>query len=124
MARTIVHLEFLEDCGGNNRLPCAGGSTAERLDAEAGGFVERRPDDLRGLRVAVIAGTSSEAYLRRRQIDYIHVSLKDLLRILLTGRAQAVTSDALLSNETAVTEIKRVPEENIVTLDARCGLPE
>jgi ABC-type amino acid transport substrate-binding protein len=68
--------------------------TAERLDAGAGGFVIRGPDDLRHLRVAVIAGTSSEDYLRRRQIDYIYVSLRDLLGILLTGRAQAVLSDA------------------------------
>ena len=68
--------------------------TAERLDAGTGGFVVRGPDDLRRLHVAVIAGTSSEDYLRRRQIDYIHVPLKDLLEVLLSGRAQAVLSDA------------------------------
>jgi polar amino acid transport system substrate-binding protein len=68
--------------------------TAERLDAGTGGFVVRGADDLRRLHVAVIAGTSSEDYLRRRQIDYIHVPLKDLLEVLLSGRAQAVLSDA------------------------------
>jgi polar amino acid transport system substrate-binding protein len=68
--------------------------TAERLDAGAGGLVVRGADDLRRLHVAVIAGTSSEDYLRRRQIDYIRVPLKDLLEVLLTGRAQAVLSDA------------------------------
>ena len=67
--------------------------TAERLDAGTGGFVVRGPDDFRRLHVAVIAGTSSEDYLRRRQIDYIRVPLKDLLEVLLTGRAQAVLSD-------------------------------
>ena len=68
--------------------------TAERLDAGPGGFVVRGPDDLRRLHVAVIAGTSSEDYLKRHQIDYIRVPLKDLLEVLLTGRAQAVLSDA------------------------------
>jgi len=68
--------------------------TAERLDTGSGGFVVRGPDDLRRLHVAVIAGTSSEDYLKRRQIDYIRVPLKDLLEALLTGRAQAVLSDA------------------------------
>ena len=42
--------------------------TAERLDAGTGGLVVRGPDDLRHLHVGVIAGTSSEDYLRRRQI--------------------------------------------------------
>ncbi len=68
--------------------------TAERLDAGTGGFVVRGPDDLRRLHVAVIAGTSSEDYLRRRQIDYIRVPLKDVFEVLLTGRAQAVLADA------------------------------
>lgn len=68
--------------------------TAERLDAGLGGFIVRGADDLRRLHVAVIGGTSSEDYLRRRQIDYIRVPLKDLLEVLLTGRAQAVLSDA------------------------------
>ena len=68
--------------------------TAERLDAGPGGFVVRGADDLRRLQVAVIAGTSSEDYLRRRRIDYLRVPLKDLLEVLLTGRAQAVLSDA------------------------------
>jgi polar amino acid transport system substrate-binding protein len=68
--------------------------TAERLDAVTGGFVVRGPDDLRRLHVAVIAGTSSEDYLKRRHIDYIRVPLNDLLEVLLTGRAQAVLSDA------------------------------
>ena len=54
----------------------------------------RGPDDLRRLHVAVIAGTSSEDYQRQRRIDYIRVPLKDLLEALLTGRAQAVLSDA------------------------------
>jgi ABC-type amino acid transport substrate-binding protein len=89
--------------------------TAERLDAGAGAFVIRGPDDLRHLRVAVIAGTSSEDYLRRRQIDYIHVSLKDLLGILLTGRAQAVLSDApalryLARSEPYVGKVTVLPE--------------
>ncbi len=68
--------------------------TAERLDAGSGGFVVRGADDLRRLHVAVIAGTSSEDYLKRRRIDYIRVPLKDLLEVLLTGRAQAVLGDA------------------------------
>jgi polar amino acid transport system substrate-binding protein len=68
--------------------------TAERLDTGSGGFVVRGPDDLRRLHVAVIASTSSEDYLRQRRIDYIRVPLKDLLEALLTGRAQAVLSDA------------------------------
>jgi polar amino acid transport system substrate-binding protein len=68
--------------------------TAERLDAGPGGFVVRGADDLRPLHVAVIAGTSSEDYLKRRRIDYIRVPLKDLLEVLLTGRAQAVLGDA------------------------------
>jgi polar amino acid transport system substrate-binding protein len=68
--------------------------TAERLDAGTGGFVVRGADDLRRLHVAVVPGTSSEDYLRRRQIDYIHVPLKELLDVLLTDRAQAVLADA------------------------------
>jgi polar amino acid transport system substrate-binding protein len=68
--------------------------TAERLDAGAGGLVVRGADDLRRLRVAVIPGTSSEDYLKRHQIDYLRVPLKDLLQVLLTGRAQAVLTDA------------------------------
>ena len=68
--------------------------TAERLDTGLGGFMVRGADDLRRLHVAVIGGTSSEDYLRSRQIDYIRVPLKDLLEVLLTGRAQAVLSDA------------------------------
>ena len=68
--------------------------TAERLDAGTGGFVVRGPDDLRRLHVAVIGGTSSEEYLRRRQIDYIRITQKEMLDVLLTGRAQAVLGDA------------------------------
>jgi polar amino acid transport system substrate-binding protein len=68
--------------------------TAERLDAGTGGLVVRGPDDLRRLHVAVIAGTSSEDYLRNRQIDYIRIPAKELLEVLLTGRAQAVLGDA------------------------------
>jgi polar amino acid transport system substrate-binding protein len=68
--------------------------TAERLDTGSGAFVVRGPDDLRHLHLAVVAGTSSEDHLRRRQIDYIRVPLKDLLAVLLTGRVQAVLSDA------------------------------
>jgi polar amino acid transport system substrate-binding protein len=68
--------------------------TAERLDAGTGGFMVRGADDLRRLHVATIAGTSSEDYLRRHQIDYIPVPFKDLLEVLLTGRAQAVLADA------------------------------
>jgi polar amino acid transport system substrate-binding protein len=68
--------------------------TAQRLDAGPSGIVVRGPDDLRRLRVAVIPGTSSEDYLRRRRIDYIRVTLKDLPEVLLTGRAQAVLADA------------------------------
>jgi len=68
--------------------------TAERMDAGTGGLVVRGPDDLRRLHVAVIAGTSSEDYLRRRQIDYILIPPKELLEALLSGRAQAVLGDA------------------------------
>jgi polar amino acid transport system substrate-binding protein len=68
--------------------------TAERLDAGSGGIVVRGPDDLRHLHVAVIAGTSSEDYLRRHQIDYLRIPPKELLEVLLTGRAQAVMGDA------------------------------
>ena len=68
--------------------------TAERLDAGTGGFVVRGPDDLRRLHVAVIGGTSSEEYLRHRQIDYIRIPQKEMLDVLLTGRAQAVLGDA------------------------------
>ena len=42
--------------------------TAERLDAGTGGLVVRGPDDLRHLHVGVIAGTSSEDYLRRARL--------------------------------------------------------
>ena len=38
--------------------------TAERLDTGSGAFVVRGPDDLRRLHLAVVAGTSSEDYLR------------------------------------------------------------
>jgi polar amino acid transport system substrate-binding protein len=68
--------------------------TAERLDAGLGSFVVRQADDLRRLHVAVIAGTSSEDYLKRRRIGYIRVPLKDLLEVLLTGRAQVAVGDA------------------------------
>jgi polar amino acid transport system substrate-binding protein len=70
--------------------------TAERLDAGTGGLVVRGPDDLRHLHVAVLPGTSSEEYLRRRQIDYISASLKqrDLFKLLLSGSAQAILADA------------------------------
>jgi polar amino acid transport system substrate-binding protein len=68
--------------------------TAERLDAGSGGFVVRGADDLRRLHVAVIAGTSSEDYLKRRRIGYIRVPLKDLFEVLLTGRAQVAVGDA------------------------------
>jgi polar amino acid transport system substrate-binding protein len=68
--------------------------TAERLDTGSGAFVVRGPDDLRRLHVAVVAGTSSEDYLRRHRIDYIGVPLKDLLRLLLTGRVQVALGDA------------------------------
>jgi polar amino acid transport system substrate-binding protein len=68
--------------------------TAERLDTGTGGFVVRGPDDLRRLHVAVIAGTSSEDYLRRHQIDYLRIPPKELLEVLLTGRVQAVLGDA------------------------------
>jgi polar amino acid transport system substrate-binding protein len=68
--------------------------TAERLDASPGSFVVRGVDDLRRLHIAVIAGTSSEDYLKSRQIDYIRVPLKDLLDVLLAGRVQAVLGDA------------------------------
>ena len=68
--------------------------TAERLDTGTGGLVVRGPDDLRRLHVAAIAGTSSEDYLRRHQIDYIRVPPKDLIGVLFTGRAQAVLGDA------------------------------
>ena len=64
--------------------------TAERLDTGSGGLVVRGPDDLRRLHVAVIAGTSSEDYLKHRQIDYIRVPLKELLEVLLAGRVQAI----------------------------------
>jgi polar amino acid transport system substrate-binding protein len=68
--------------------------TAERLDAGPGSFVVRGPDDLRRLHVAAIASTSSEDYLRSRQIDYLPIPLaKDLLEVLLTDRAQAVLGD-------------------------------
>jgi len=78
--------------------------TAERLDTGSGGFVVRGPDDLRRLHVAVIAGTSSEDYLKRRQIDYIRVPLKDLLKVLLAGRVQAVLADAPYLRYTARSE--------------------
>jgi len=78
--------------------------TAERLDTGSGGFVVRGPDDLRRLHVAVIAGTSSEDYLKRRQIDYIRVPLKDLLEVLLAGRVQAVLADAPYLRYTARSE--------------------
>jgi polar amino acid transport system substrate-binding protein len=68
--------------------------TAERLDTGTGGLVVRGPDDLRRLHVAAIAGSSSEDYLRRHHIDYIRVPPKDLIDVLLTGRAQAVLGDA------------------------------
>jgi polar amino acid transport system substrate-binding protein len=68
--------------------------TAERLDTGSGSLVVRAGDDLRRLRVAVIAGTSSEDYLIRRQIDYLRVPSKGLLSSLLEGRAQAVLGDA------------------------------
>jgi polar amino acid transport system substrate-binding protein len=68
--------------------------TAERLDTGTGGLVVRGPDDLRRLHVAAIAGTSSEDYLRRHQIDYIRVPPKDLIDVLFTGRAQAALGDA------------------------------
>ena len=68
--------------------------TAERLDTGFGAFVVRGPDDLRRIHLAVVAGTSSEDYLRRQQIDYIRVPLKNLLEVLLAGRVQAVLSDA------------------------------
>jgi polar amino acid transport system substrate-binding protein len=68
--------------------------TAERLDTGTGGFVVRGPDDLRRLHVAVIAGTSSEDYLRRHQIDYLRIPPKELLDVLLAGRAQAILGDA------------------------------
>ena len=64
----------------------------------------RGPDDLRRLHVAVIAGTSSEDYLKRRQIDYIRVPLKDLLEVLVAGRVQAVLSDAPYLRYTARSE--------------------
>lgn len=69
--------------------------TAERLDTGSGAFVVRGPDDLRRLHVAVVGGTSSEDYLRRRQIDYLRVpSVTALLEVLQSGRAQAVLGDA------------------------------
>jgi polar amino acid transport system substrate-binding protein len=68
--------------------------TAERLDVATSGLIVRGPDDLRRLHVAVIAGTSSEDYLRHRQIDYIRVPPKELIEVLLTGRAQAILGDA------------------------------
>jgi polar amino acid transport system substrate-binding protein len=67
--------------------------TAERLDAGSGGLIVRGADDLRRLHVAVIAGTSSEDYLRSRQIGYLTVAMKDLLEVLLADRAQAVLAD-------------------------------
>jgi polar amino acid transport system substrate-binding protein len=68
--------------------------TAERLDAGPGGLIVRGPDDLRRLHVGVIAGTSSEDYLRRRQIDYLRIPLNELYEALLAGRVQAVLADA------------------------------
>jgi polar amino acid transport system substrate-binding protein len=68
--------------------------TTERMDAATGGLVVRGPDDLRRLHVGVIAGTSSEEYLRRRQIDYLRISQRDLLEAVLKGRVQAVLGDA------------------------------
>jgi polar amino acid transport system substrate-binding protein len=68
--------------------------TAERLDSQAGAFVVRGPDDLRRLHVAVIPGTSSEDFLKRRQIDYLSVPARELLQVLLTDGAQAVVGDA------------------------------
>jgi ABC-type amino acid transport substrate-binding protein len=68
--------------------------TTDRLDAGPGAFAVRGPDDLRRLHVAVVAGTSSEVYLKRHQIDYIAVPLNELLEFLLTGRAQVALADA------------------------------
>jgi polar amino acid transport system substrate-binding protein len=68
--------------------------TTERMDAGTGGLVVRGPDDLRRLHVGVIAGTSSEDYLSRHQIDYLRVPPKEFLVVLLTGRVQAVMGDA------------------------------
>jgi polar amino acid transport system substrate-binding protein len=68
--------------------------TAERLDAGAGAFTVRGPDDLRRLHVGVIAGTSSEDYLTRRQIDFLRLTQKELFDALLSGRVQAVLADA------------------------------
>ena len=68
--------------------------TAQRLDTGSGSLVVRGPDDLRRLHVGVIGGTSSEDYMRRRQIDFIRVPPKELLPTLLSGRVQAVLGDA------------------------------
>jgi polar amino acid transport system substrate-binding protein len=68
--------------------------TTERMDATTGGLVVHGPDDLRRLHVGVVAGTSSEEYLRRRQIDYIRLPMGDLLESVLQGRVQAVLADA------------------------------
>jgi polar amino acid transport system substrate-binding protein len=68
--------------------------TTERMDAGTGGLIVRGPDDLRRLHVGAIAGTSSEDYLRRHQIDYIRIPPKELLEVLLAGRVQAVLGDA------------------------------
>jgi polar amino acid transport system substrate-binding protein len=68
--------------------------TTERMDAGTGGLVVRGPDDLRRLHVGAIAGTSSEDYLRRHQVDYLRVPAKEFLDVLLTGRVQAVLGDA------------------------------
>jgi len=68
--------------------------TTERMDATTGGLVVRGPDDLRRLHVGVVGGTSSEEYLRRRQIDYIRLPLRDLLEAVLQGRVQAALADA------------------------------
>ena len=68
--------------------------TAQRLDTGSGSLVVRGPDDLRRLHVGVIGGTSSEDYMRRRQIDFIRLAPKELLPTLLSGRVQAVLGDA------------------------------
>jgi polar amino acid transport system substrate-binding protein len=68
--------------------------TTERMDVGTGGLVVRGADDLRRLHVGVIAGTSSEDYMRRHQIDYIRIPPRELLEAVLNGRVQAVLADA------------------------------
>jgi polar amino acid transport system substrate-binding protein len=68
--------------------------TTERMDATTGGLVVRGPDDLRRLHVGVIAGTSSEDYMRRHQIDYLRIPSRELFESVLQGRVQAVLADA------------------------------